>query len=75
MQEAVAETAKSPLPPTLQKIQPPLPVRPSRLGQDSRCAEGEDADAHEHHQDGDGVHDRADYFFDHYLSPSCFSIL
>ena len=37
--------------------------------------EGEDADAHEHHQDGDGVYDRADYFFDHYFSPSCFSIL
>ena len=41
----------------------------------ARCAEGEDADAHEHHQDGDGVHDRADYFFHHYFSPSCFSIL
>ena len=41
----------------------------------ARRAEGEDADAHEHHQDGDGVYDRTDYFFDHYLSPSCFSIL
>ena len=41
----------------------------------ARCTEGEDADAHKHHQDGDGVHDRADYFFGHYFSPSCFSIL